>query len=109
MYMGVWNPRKDPTKFDTSKLKSNKKKHVNPYVEGARQMKIRNWGDALSSYKTALSEKPNDSLVPLAMYNIGVCYQELGEKDNAIDAYKGFLKKYPKHPKSKLAHNRLSK
>ena len=106
-FTGVWNPR-NPTKLDTSKLKTDKKKLKDPYAEGARQIQLQKWDYALESYETALSSDPNDHRAPLAMYIIGLCYEERGDKEDAIAAYKAFLKKYPKHKKSPHARKRLS-
>jgi len=79
------------------------------YVQGARQFKLQNWSTALASYKKALKENPDDSRGPEAMYYIGLCHQELGNKQEAIAAYRAFIKKYPPHPDAAKARANLSK
>ena len=79
------------------------------YAQGARQVKGKNWSTALALYKKALSVDSKDSRAPLAMYYIGVCHQELGNKQEAIAAYNAFIKKYPPHPKAAKARANLAK
>ena len=59
--------------------------------------------DALKEFKTAYELSPN----PLLLYNIGLCYRELGKWKEAIDAFERYLKEYPEAPDREIVLKRI--
>ena len=79
------------------------------YSKGLNKAEAHLYSDALPLLTKALEEDPDDERAGTAMYYVAICHQEMDDKDNAIAAYKAFIKKFPKHDKVRSAKNNLAK
>ncbi len=78
-------------------VKVNLEKGESPLTaEGNKFAKEQEYADAIDLYRGALNEKPDDYG---AMFNMGLCYEALGQMDNAYQAYSKAVKL---HPESKF-------
>ncbi|HEY5923090.1 MAG TPA: tetratricopeptide repeat protein [Kofleriaceae bacterium] len=72
------------------------------YERGEKLFALGKFDDALEEYQTAFDAKP----LPGFLYNIGQCYRNLGDYDQAIFSFKKYLKLEPEAP-NKEAVERL--
>jgi tetratricopeptide (TPR) repeat protein len=64
------------------------------YERGEKLFALGKFDDALEEYQTAFDAKP----LPGFLYNIGQCYRNLGDYDQAIFSFKKYLKLEPDAP-----------
>ena len=50
---------------------------------------------AIDKLKEGIARDPNGPAVPQAKYFVAQCYEKLGQKQEAIDTYKGLVKDHP--------------
>lgn len=67
------------------------------------------WKKAILSYQKYVDENPKGKNVAEAKYRIGVCFQELGMKEEAAAFYEEVVAQYPKTDAGKRAKVRLTK
>ena len=67
------------------------------------------WKKAILSYQKYVDENSKGKNTPDAKYKIGVCFQELGMKDEATAFYEEVIANYGKSESGKKAKIRLSK
>src|SRR5689334_18866554 len=61
------------------------------FERGEKQFALGKFDDALDEYQKAFDAKP----LPAFLYNIGQCYRNLGDLDQAIFSFKKYLKLEP--------------
>jgi TolA-binding protein len=61
----------------------------------------KNFADAAFYYERIIEKYVGTEYCQNAMYNVALAYTELGKPDDAISAYRRYLKEYPKDPKAK--------
>ena len=61
------------------------------FERGEKLFALGKFDDALEEYQTAFDAKP----LPAFLYNIGQCYRNLGDLDQAIFSFKKYLKAEP--------------
>jgi TolA-binding protein len=83
-------------------------KKQNAYVAAEELFQKKEWKKAILSFQSFVEESPKNKLVPEAKYKIGVCFQELGLKDEASAFYEEVLAQYPKSESGKKAKIRLA-
>ncbi len=66
------------------------------------------WKKAILSYQASVEEFPKGKTVAESKYKIGVCFQELGLKDEASAFYEEVIAQYPKQESGKKAKIRLA-
>ncbi len=66
------------------------------------------WKKAILSFQSHVEEYPKSKSVPEAKYKIGVCFQELGLKDEASAFYEEVIAQYPKTEAGKKSKLRLT-
>jgi TolA-binding protein len=71
------------------------------------QFSKKDWKQAILSYQKYREENPKGKSIISATLRIGVCFQELGLKEEATTFYKEVLSKYPKSEEAKKAKTRL--
>lgn len=79
---------------------------------GEELFKKKDYKKAILSYQQFVEENAKSKSVPEAKYKIGVCFQELGMRDEAIAFYEEVIAQYPKTDsgkKAKIRHNTLIK
>lgn len=76
----------------------------------AAKMNLRFWRyrAARTMLEKAIEKFPEEDWVDDAHYQIGLCYQKIGELDTAIGWYQLFLTKYPGHRWEGQAKKRIS-
>jgi outer membrane protein assembly factor BamD len=57
-------------------------------------MKRDEWESAAERYRTLLNEYPGLGLDAIALYKLGVCYQEMNRLDEAVDIYQAVVQNY---------------
>lgn len=93
---------------DTSSTSTSIDKKQSAYIVGEELFQKKEWKKAILSFQTFVEESPKNKLVPEAKYKIGVCFQELGLKDEASAFYEEVLAQYPKTESGKKAKIRLA-
>lgn len=95
-------------KKETTVTPSVSDKKQNAYTTGEELFQKKEWKKAILSFQSFVEESPKNKLVPEAKYKIGVCFQELGLKDEASAFYEEVLAQYPKSESGKKAKIRLA-
>lgn len=67
------------------------------------------WKKAIIQYQKYRDENPKGKSFAESTYKIGVCFQELGLKDEAKTFYEEVVSKFPNSPEAKKAKTRLKK
>ena len=67
------------------------------------------WKKAILNYQKYRDDSPKAKMVNEATYKIGVCFQELGMKDEAKSFYEELVAKAPGSPEARRAKIRLKK
>lgn len=67
------------------------------------------WKKAILNYQKYRDTTPKGKKVPESTYKIGVCFQEIGMKDEARSFYEELVSKYPKSDEARRAKIRLKK
>lgn len=67
----------------------------------------KDWKNAILQYQKYRDEYPKGRKFPDATYKIGVCFQELGMKDEAKTFYDEVIGKFPKSDEARRARTRL--
>ncbi|MDP8276533.1 MAG: outer membrane protein assembly factor BamD, partial [Candidatus Euphemobacter frigidus] len=75
-----------------------------------------NYEDAVTEYEVVLNNYPGTDVIPLALFNLGVCYYEEAlrsdydpkEVDKAVRYFKRFVKRYPNNPIRAEADEKIS-
>lgn len=63
---------------------------------GSTFMELKKWNQALTYFKKILKNKNNSYLHPNVLLKIGLCYENLNQKEKAAQQYKDLIKKFPK-------------
>jgi TolA-binding protein len=79
----------------------------NGYEEGEELFNNRKWKEAIVSYQKYRDKNPKGKTYADATYKIGVCFQELGMKDEAKAFFDEVSEKYPKSKEAKKASFRM--
>lgn len=83
------------TESNKVKSKMSKQDIWNTYNEGNRLYKQGNYEKALPRLKEAYEVKPDDDIMPWLTYQLGNCYKELNDNDNALKLFKKVKDNYP--------------
>ena len=98
---GDKNDKSDKVAKDTKKL--------NTYETSQELFDNQDWKKAILSYQKYVDENSKGKNTPDAKYKIGVCFQELGMKEEAMAFYEEVIANYGKAESGKKAKIRLSK
>ncbi len=79
-----------------------------PYAQGEFLFKQREWKKAILSYQKYREANPKGKNVVDATYKIGVCFQELGFRDEAKTFYEEVMNRFAKSNQAKKAKIRIS-
>lgn len=90
---------------DSKKESSSVKK--NAYDEGEDHFEKKDWKKAILSYQKFRDSNSKNKKFADATYKIGVCFQELGMKDEAKTFYDEVIEKFPNSGEAKRARTRL--
>lgn len=79
-----------------------------PYAQGEFLFKQHEWKKAILSYQKYREGNPKGKNIADATYKIGVCFQELGLKDEAKTFYDEVMSRFAKSNQAKKAKIRVS-
>jgi TolA-binding protein len=79
-----------------------------PYAQGEYLFKQHEWKKAVLSYQKYREANPKGKNVVDATYKIGVCFQELGLRDEAKTFYEEVMSRFAKSTQAKKAKIRIS-
>jgi TolA-binding protein len=108
---GLINTQKSKSSSEKSiEVESNdsKSKKQSVFEVSEEHFKKKEWKKAILSYQSHVEESPKAKTVPEAKYKIGVCFQELGLKDEAAAFYEEVIVQYPKTEAGKKSKIRLT-
>jgi outer membrane protein assembly factor BamD len=71
-------------------------------------MKRDEWESAAERYRTLLNEYPGLGLDAIALYKLGVCYQEMNRLDEAVDIYQAVVQNYQDSDAASDAADRIA-
>jgi TolA-binding protein len=86
-----------------------KEKEKDELAEGDQFYDDKKWEDAILAYEEFRKQNPKSKSYAEATYKIGVCFQNLGMKDDAKAFYKEVVDKYPSAKEAGLAKTKLKK
>jgi TolA-binding protein len=78
-----------------------------PYDEGEEHFSAHKWKEAILNYQKYRDTYPKGKLYADSTYKIGVCFQELGMKDEAKSFYEEVTAKFPHSKEAKKAALRM--
>lgn len=79
------------------------------YEQAEELFDQKEWKRAILAYQKFRDAKPADKRVPSAIYKIGVCFQEVGMKDEARTFFEEAISKYPKSDAAKRSRVRIAR
>lgn len=82
----------------TTSTSSVQNKKPNSYDVAEDFFAKKDWKAAILSYQKFVEDNPKAKIVPDAKYKTGVCFQELGLKDEALAFYEEVSIQYPQKP-----------
>lgn len=91
-----------------SGVKNNTKSKLNGFDIAEDYFQKKEWKKAILSYQSYVEEFSKGKSVPEAKYKIGVCFQELGLKDEAAAFYEEVVAQFPKSDFGKKSKIRLT-
>ena len=80
-----------------------------PFDIGEEHFNKKEWRKAILNYQKYRDTFPKGKKFPESTYKIGVCFQELGMKDEAKTFYDELVAKFPKSDEARRARIRLKK
>lgn len=78
-----------------------------PYDQGESLFQAKKWKEAIVNYQKYRDQNPKGKMYADATYKIGVCFQELGMKDEAKTFLEDVTVKFPSSKEAKKAAFRL--
>jgi tetratricopeptide (TPR) repeat protein len=76
---------------------------------GDAYVELRDYKKAESAYKSALDMNENEFTTPAIKTKLALVYEELGQKDKAIEEYQDIVKKYPKSSEIQTAEKSIAR
>ncbi len=77
------------------------------FEQGEENFEKKDWKKAILNYNKFRDSNPKSKKFPEATYKIGVCFQELGMKDEAKTFFDEVIAKFPNAAEAKKARTRL--
>ena len=68
------------------------------YLLGQFAQEMKEWDEAIASYKSIVRGHPEHALAPDAHYKLGQCHEQAGQLDEALESYVTLAATYPKSP-----------
>ena len=82
---------------------------VDLYARATMEFQGVQYKDAYADFKQAIAAAPNDTRAPTAAFNMAKCLEEIRKPDEALQAYKDFVAKYPSSDQAATAKQRIEK
>jgi TolA-binding protein len=96
-----------PVEVEPPAASAGKKGGKGPYDAGEEQFTAKKWKEAIVSFQKYRDQNPKGKNYADATYKIGVCFQELGMKDEAKSFMEEVTAKFPNSKEAKKAVFRL--
>jgi TolA-binding protein len=100
---------KADVKTDVKAAEKKSDKKLGPYETALELFDSKEWKKAILNFHKYTDESPKGKFVPDAKYKIGVCFQELGMKEEAMAYYEEVVANYQSTDAGKKSKARLSK
>ena len=68
------------------------------YLLGQFAQEMKEWDEAIASYKSIVRGHPEHALAPDAHYKLGQCHEQAGQLDEDLESYVTLAATYPKSP-----------
>ena len=65
------------------------------FVRASAALRAESYAEATRLYTALVTEFPDSELVPLSLYNQGLCYDAMGRFQDAATAYSGLIERFP--------------
>ena len=91
---------------ETNEKKSKDEKR-NTYDVGLEYFKQKDWKKSIIEFSKYRDKNPNGKYYGDSTYKIGVCFQELGDKDDAKTFYQEVISRFPNSDEARRAKTRL--
>lgn len=101
--------KKTETKTDTKVAEKKSDKKLGPYETAQELFDNKKWKEAILNYHKYTDESPKGKNVADAKYKIGVSFQELGMKEEAMAYFEEVVANYQSTDAGKKSKARLSK
>ena len=105
----ISNSHKAPEETPAEEKPSSKVEKKTKFDVGEDYFQKKEWKKAILNYQKYRDESPKAKMFGEATYKIGVCFQELGMKDEAKSFYEELVAKFPGSPEARRAKIRLKK
>lgn len=96
-------------KPDDKKTQDKPEKKLNSYETAQQLFENKEWKKAILNFHKYTDESPKGKLVPDAKYKIGLCFQELSMKEEAMAYFEEVAANYPNSEAGKKSKARLTK
>lgn len=97
-----------PAKAASPKKEVKKKSNLREdYYKGEEFFRQKKWKEAIVSYQRYREDYPKGKFYADATYNIGICFVQLGLKDESKSFFEEVKVKFPKSPLAKKAEKQL--
>ncbi|MFN7728487.1 MAG: tetratricopeptide repeat protein [Bdellovibrio sp.] len=103
---GVLSAQQQDDKENERRAKNDKR---TPFDIGEEHFNKKEWRKAILNYQKYRDTFPKGRKFPESTYKIGVCFQELGMKDEAKTFYDELVAKFPKSDEARRARIRSKK
>lgn len=100
---------KTDAKVDTKIAEKKSDKKLGPYETAQELFDTKEWKKAILNFHKYTDESPKGKFVADAKYKIGVCFQELGMKEEAMAYYEEVVANFQSTDAGKKSKIRLSK
>lgn len=99
--------KKESNKESNKSVGSNSEGGGNAFQRALSEFNDKNWQKAILSFDKYRGSNPKGKFIAEATYKTGVCFQELGMKEEAKVFYQETLAKFPQSDMAKKAQYRL--
>ena len=94
-------------KYESLRKQTMEKAAQQMYNEGRDLYKKKQYGEALEKFNKVVTYVDEWKNLNATIYYIGVCYQELNDKDKALEAFNEVIARYPSSSFAKYAKSRV--
>lgn len=103
------NDKKNDAKSDVKAVEKKSDKKLGPYETAQELFDGKKWKEAILNYHKYTDESPKGKFVADAKYKIGISFQELGMKEEAMAYFEEVAANYQSTDAGKKSKARLSK
>jgi len=79
------------------------------YAKAKAKFALAQYPEAYANFVSALRQRPNDPEAATARFDMGKCLEEMGQKEQALQAYKAFVEDYPRDDRVDVVRSRIER